>query len=102
MTVVFGTLTSKGQTTVPAEVRDLLNLRQGDRIRYVISGDRVYIRVKNKHIADLAGLLHDQNRKPVSIEEIDEAIGEYLVEDDKRITDDWHRYQHSSKIHPGG
>jgi antitoxin PrlF len=102
MTVVFGTLTSKGQTTVPAEVRDLLNLRQGDRIRYVISGDRVYIRVKNKRIADLAGLLHDENRKPVSVEEMDEAIGEYLVDDDKRINDDWHRHQHSSKIRSGG
>ncbi|MBX9456388.1 MAG: type II toxin-antitoxin system PrlF family antitoxin [Rhizobium sp.] len=102
MTVVFGTLTSKGQTTVPAEVRDLLNLRQGDRIRYVISGDRVYIRVKNKSVEDLAGLLHDKTRTPVSVEEMDEAIGEYLAEDDKRITDDWHRHQRSSKIHSGG
>jgi AbrB family looped-hinge helix DNA binding protein len=102
MSVFFGTLTSKGQTTVPAEVREMLNLKPGDRIRYVTSGDKVYIRVKNKRIADLAGLLHVPGRRPISVEEMDEAIGGHVVEEDKRIMDDWHRHEHSSSIHSGG
>ena len=96
MGVFYGTLTSKGQTTMPAEVRELLNLKPGDRIRYITSGDRVYIRVKNKHAADLAGLLYDPDRKPISIEEMDEAIGQHIAEDDKRIMDDWDRHERSS------
>ncbi|MDB5524622.1 MAG: Regulators of stationary/sporulation expression protein [Rhizobium sp.] len=99
MGVFYATLTSKGQTTVPAEVRELLNLKPGDRIRYVTDGDRVYIRVKNKRAADLAGLLHDPNRAAMSIEEMDDAIGKYVAEDDKRIADDWNRHEHSSPVH---
>lgn len=74
------TITSKGQTTIPVEVREKLNLKPGDKIRFVMNGDKVYLRVKNRKIADLAGILHDPNRPPVSVEEMDEAIGEYLEE----------------------
>jgi AbrB family looped-hinge helix DNA binding protein len=102
MGVFYGTLTSKGQTTVPAEVRDLLKLKPGDKIRYVANGDRVYISVKNKRAADLAGLLYDPDRKPMSLEDMDDAIAAHLIEDDERITNDWNRHQHSSKIHSGG
>lgn len=101
MGIFYGTLTSKGQTTVPAEVRELLNLRPGDRIRYVASGERVYISVKNKRAADLAGLLHDPDRKPISMSEMDDAIAAHVADDDKRIIDDWNRHQHSSEIHSG-
>ena len=96
MSVFHGTLTSKGQTTVPVEVREILKLKPGDKIRYVVDGDRVYLRVKNKHISELAGILHDPDRKPVSLEDMDAAIAEHLAEDDQRIVDDWNRHKHSS------
>ncbi len=96
MGVYDSTLTSKGQTTIPVEIREALNLKPGDKIRYVISGDRVYLRVKNKKAIDLAGKLYDPTRKPISIEEMDEAIGDYLAEEDQRIQDDWHRHKRDS------
>lgn len=37
-------LTTKGQTTIPREVRDALGLRSGDRISYRIEGGSVVIR----------------------------------------------------------
>jgi len=75
MGVYDSTLTSKGQTTIPAEIREALNLKPGDKIRYVMSGDRVYLRVKNGRLADLAGFLgRPPNAEGVSIEEIDDAI----------------------------
>ena len=37
------TITSKGQTTVPKEVRDALNLDAGDKLTWEISGGRVAI-----------------------------------------------------------
>jgi len=36
----FGSnMTSKGQVTVPKEIRDLLGLKPGDRVAFVIEGD---------------------------------------------------------------
>ena len=96
MNVFDSTLTTKGQTTIPLEVREMLGLKPGDKIRYIVNGDRVYLRVKNKKAADLAGILHDPDRKPASLDDFDKAIADYLAEDDQRIVDDWNRHQRSS------
>ena len=37
-------LTSKGQVTVPAEIRKLLRLKQGDRIVFIAEEDHVTLR----------------------------------------------------------
>ncbi len=77
----FSKLTSKGQTTIPKSIRDALKLKPGDRIEFTIIGDnRVQLSAKNKSIADLAGILYDPDREPVSIEEMNDAIGQAAVE----------------------
>ena len=38
------TLSSKGQVTVPQEIRNRLGLSTGDRVDFVIEGDRTVIR----------------------------------------------------------
>jgi AbrB family looped-hinge helix DNA binding protein len=42
--MTHSTLTSKGQTTIPAGIREALHLKAGDRILYEIKGDSVVIR----------------------------------------------------------
>lgn len=37
-------ISSKGQVTVPQEVRVRLGLRAGDRVEFVTEGDRTYLR----------------------------------------------------------
>jgi antitoxin PrlF len=62
------TLTSKGQTTIPKEIRDSLGIKPGDRMTFTLMPDgTVLIRVKRKSVMDLAGVLHKKGRKPVSI-----------------------------------
>jgi len=71
----ISTLTSKGQTTIPKEIRDKLDLKPGDRIYYSVEeNNRVVLRVQNKSLAKLAGIFYDPNRKSVSIEEMNEAM----------------------------
>jgi AbrB family looped-hinge helix DNA binding protein len=65
------TLTSKGQTTIPKPIRDSLGMKAGDRMTFTLMPDGVVVlRVKNKRIAELAGLLHKKGRKPVPIEKL--------------------------------
>lgn len=78
--VYDSTLTSKGQTTIPAEVRERLNMKAGDKIRYIVSGDRVYFRVKNKRAADLVGRFHDASRLAASPDAVNEVIAEAIVD----------------------
>ncbi len=62
------TLTSKGQTTIPKEIRDSLGIKPGDRMTFTLMPDAtVLMRVKTKHAADLAGLLHKKGRKAVPV-----------------------------------
>ncbi len=60
------TLTSKGQTTIPKEIRDSLGMRPGDRMTFTLMPDAtVIMRVKSKSVTDLAGMLHKKGRRPV-------------------------------------
>jgi len=40
-------VTSKGQVTIPKEVRQQLGIRQGSRIEFALVGDHVEMRVKS-------------------------------------------------------
>jgi len=63
------TLTSKGQTTIPKRIRDSLRMKAGDKMTFTLMPDGVVImRVKNKRVSGLGGLLHKKGRKPVPIE----------------------------------
>jgi AbrB family looped-hinge helix DNA binding protein len=71
MMTTDATLTSKGQTTIPKEIRDELGMKTGDRITFTLMADgTVVMRVKNKSISDLAGSLHRKGRKPVPVEQL--------------------------------
>jgi AbrB family looped-hinge helix DNA binding protein len=80
MNIYYGTLTSKGQTTVPAEVRELLHLKPGDRIRYIHSDGKVFIKAKNKRAIDLAGKFHDPYRTTFSLDDMDQAVGDSIAQ----------------------
>lgn len=65
------TLTSKGQTTIPKEIRDSLAMKAGDRMTFTLMPDgTVVIRVKTKSVTELAGVLHKKGRKPVPLEQL--------------------------------
>lgn len=65
------TLTSKGQMTIPKEIRDGLGMKSGDRITLTLMPDAtVVMRLKNKSIAELAGTLRKKGRKSVAVEQL--------------------------------
>lgn len=65
------TLTSKGQTTIPKEIRDSLGMKTGDRMTFTLMPDAtVIMRVKSGSLAKLAGALHKKGRKPLPVEQL--------------------------------
>ncbi len=78
-------LTSKGQITIPIEVREELGLKTGDRIEFVKGEDgRFFLQPKKGSIMNLRGMLK-WTGKPVSVEEMNEAIAAHIREDWERF-----------------
>jgi AbrB family looped-hinge helix DNA binding protein len=68
------TVTSKGQITIPVEVRKELGLKAGDRVDFFPGARGGYeMRARNLSVRDLAGMFPRVSRV-VSLEEMDEAI----------------------------
>ena len=58
------TLTSKGQTTIPKEIRDSLGLKPKDQLNFTqMPNGTVIMRVKNKSVLDLADIINYQGPK---------------------------------------
>ena len=69
------TVTSKGQVTLPKQVRETLKVKPGDQIDFVLDADgEVRVRAGRFDVRDLKGLLHRPGRRSVSLEAMNEAI----------------------------
>jgi AbrB family looped-hinge helix DNA binding protein len=57
---IVGKITSKGQTTVPMEIRDILGVSTGDHLEYVVGDDKSVTIRRAKSLMDLHGLLKSE------------------------------------------
>lgn len=69
------TLTSKGQTTIPVDIREYLKLQPGDKIDFIIEDEgKVVIEPATLDVKDIEGVLFNPKRKAVSVEDMKRAI----------------------------
>jgi antitoxin PrlF len=86
----FTTMTSKGQITIPSEVRDALKLEPGTRFYVSARNGQVVAIPKNKKLKDFAGILgKPPTGESLTIEEMNDALSETAAEDDARIIREW-------------
>jgi len=72
--MTISTITSKGQTTIPGEIRRHLKLKAGDRIQFIVEDDgKVVLVPATIDVSELKGLLAPAPRR-VSLEAMDAAI----------------------------
>lgn len=73
------TLTTKGQVTIPKEVREHLGVDTGDRVSFVVQDDGVVVvKPLTRHVSELGGLLYRPGRHPVSLADMDAGIAKRM------------------------
>ena len=77
------TVTRKGQTTIPGEIRDALNIKTGDKLQYAVEGDHATIRLHPGTRA-LKGALSSGKGKGLSFTQIREAAARAARREAKR------------------
>jgi AbrB family looped-hinge helix DNA binding protein len=76
MEVSVGKVTSKGQVTIPKEIRETLGVIEGDKLIFLVEGDRVILRkVGSEKLSDILS-----RRRP---------WGESGLEFQRRLREEW-------------
>jgi antitoxin PrlF len=79
--MVKTTLSSKGQVTIPREVREFLNIFPGDGVRFEIRGEDVVVKpLRRQSLESLLGSL--KSSQPYVGQEAEQAAMEQAVADE--------------------
>jgi antitoxin PrlF len=83
MKELLARVTSKGQVTIPAEVRRLLGVEPHDKVAFIVEEDQVRLARRGSVVEQTAGALKS-DRAPVSAKKLrevgEEAIAQGAVE----------------------
>ena len=76
---MFATLTSKGQITLPKEIRDRLGLDAGAMLDFqLLPDDTITARAVKPNARSIRGLLKSPHSKALTLEQMDEGIARHL------------------------
>lgn len=88
------TISTKGQVTLPAEVRRRLKLKPGDRIDFVFDANgRLVVQTKRKPFERLRGMIKSPYDGALTKEQIRAALSRGRAEDDDRIKREWNEQE---------
>lgn len=71
-------ITSKGQVTIPVEVREKLGLKTGDKIQFVLMDGHCIVIPRNRDASELFGMLKEYAIDGTTIEDYSKAVEEYF------------------------
>jgi AbrB family looped-hinge helix DNA binding protein len=78
---MLATITSKGQVTVPKNIRDQLNIQAGTQLDFTLNNDgTISVRPLNRTALSIVGILKRPGQKVGTIEQMNDAIAEAATE----------------------
>lgn len=96
---MLATMTSKGQITLPKEIRVQLSLEVGWKLDFSIEADgSLRVRPLRRGSAELFGLLYTTNRAASTVEQMNEAVGHLLAKTDERSSKNAKKLIPKSKV----
>ncbi|WP_059103171.1 AbrB/MazE/SpoVT family DNA-binding domain-containing protein [Shouchella shacheensis] len=80
MELISGKMTSKGQITIPKEIRDKLNVNEGDQFRFLISEDNIKIEpIKKKLLSNAIGRI--TATEPIDLQKMRGIVQEKIAKE---------------------
>lgn len=71
------TVTSKGQVTIPKEIRVVAMIHEGTEIDFQMQRDGTILIIPiQRHVSQLKGIVKTKRKKPVSLSEMKKAISD--------------------------
>lgn len=70
--MLSSSVTTKGQVTIPVELRERLGIKPGDRVGFVAEGDRIVLQRQETAIEAVFGIV--KSGKGVTLAQMEEAI----------------------------
>lgn len=67
--MVMSKVTTKGQATIPKEIRELLGLKPGDRVMFLKRGDEIVLYPVKGTLLDIKGSIKPRSR-PEDLEKV--------------------------------
>lgn len=74
-------ITSKGQISIPKMARDYLKVRPGDRVRIFLHPNGTVVLLPRLPVTAIKGIFAGRAKKPVTVEDMDEAVEQGAVEE---------------------
>ena len=70
--MLSSSVTTKGQVTIPAELREKFGIKPGDKVGFVAEGDRILIQRQDTAVESLFGIV--KAKSGASLEQMDAAV----------------------------
>jgi len=80
--MLYSAVTTKGQVTIPGEIRRRLHIKPGDKVAFNIENDHAVLKRKISDIKAAFGLV--KVKHSVSLEDMENAILKGASSDDRR------------------
>jgi AbrB family looped-hinge helix DNA binding protein len=78
------TLTSKGQATIPKEIRDHLGLKPGDSVKFFCHPNGTVVMLPMRPVTAMRGMLARPGQPTMTLDDMDDGIAEAVAERDRR------------------
>ncbi len=72
-------ITTKGQVTIPVQIRKSLGLKSGQQVSFKLKGNMIILQPVEKDISAAFGLI--KTDKTISLEEMDKAVKDEATHD---------------------
>jgi AbrB family looped-hinge helix DNA binding protein len=78
--MAIATISEDGKVEIPETMREQLGITAGDKVALSLNEKGELLVRKAKTWRDFEGIFHRPGQRPVSVEEMNEAIGDAIVE----------------------